>query len=46
MLVSGKEKLERMRDGRAVYIGRERVADVTRHPAFRHGAETVAALYD
>ena len=46
MLVDGKQKLERMRDGRAVFIGRERVGDVTRHSAFRHGAETIAALYD
>ena len=46
MLVTGKEKLERMRDGRAVYIGSERVDDVTRHPAFRHGAQTIAELYD
>src|SRR5262245_36393455 len=35
-----------MRDGRAVYIGAERVDDVTKHPAFRNGAETIAALYD
>ena len=46
MLVSGQKKLERMRDGRAVYIGAERVKDVTAHPAFREGARTVAALYD
>src|ERR1700733_13919193 len=46
MLVTGSEKLERMRDGRVVYIGAERVDDVTTHPAFRRGAETVAALYD
>ena len=46
MLATGKEKLERMRDGRAVYIGSERVDDVTRHPAFRHGAQTIAELYD
>lgn len=46
MLATGKEKLERMRDGRAVYIGSERVDDVTRHPAFRHGAQTIADLYD
>src|SRR5262249_5647369 len=38
MLISGKEKLERMRDGRAIYIGAERVDDVTRHPAFRNAA--------
>src|SRR6185436_17038274 len=35
-----------MRDGRAVYIGAERVEDVTSHPAFREGAKTVAGLYD
>src|SRR5262245_21853566 len=35
-----------MRDGRAVYIGAERVDDVTTHSAFRAGAETIAALYD
>jgi 4-hydroxyphenylacetate 3-monooxygenase len=46
MLLSGSDKLARMRDGRAVYIGKERVDDVTQHPAFRGGAETIAALYD
>ena len=46
MLATGRQKLERMRDGRVVYIGAERVDDVTAHPAFRRGAETVAALYD
>ena len=46
MLINGKEKLERMRDGRAIYIGAERVDDVTRHPAFRNGAQTIADLYD
>jgi 4-hydroxyphenylacetate 3-monooxygenase len=46
VLVSGQQKLERMRDGRAVYIGAERVDDVTSHPAFREGARTVAGLYD
>ena len=46
MLATGSEKLERMRDGRVVYIGAERVDDVTAHPAFRNGARTIAALYD
>lgn len=46
MLISGKEKLERMRDGRAVYIGAERIDDVTSHPAFRGGAHTIANIYD
>src|SRR3954469_14953478 len=35
-----------MRDGRTVYIGAERVDDVTSHPAFREGAKTIAGLYD
>jgi 4-hydroxyphenylacetate 3-monooxygenase len=35
-----------MRDGRAVYIGRERVDDVTSHPAFCNGARTIADLFD
>jgi 4-hydroxyphenylacetate 3-monooxygenase len=46
VLASGAEKLARMRDGRAVYIGAERVDDVTSHPAFRAGAQTIAELYD
>ena len=46
MLRTGKEHLESLRDGRTVYIGSERVDDVTRHPAFCNAAATVAALYD
>lgn len=46
MLRTGKEHLERLRDGRVVYIGKERVDDVTKHPAFRHAAQTVADVYD
>ena len=46
MLISGSEKLERMRDGRVVYVGAERVDDVTAHPYFRNGAQTIARLYD
>jgi len=46
VLISGQRKLERMRDGRIVYIGAERVDDITSHPAFREGAKTVAGLYD
>ena len=34
MLRSGKEHLESLRDGRVIYIGSERVNDVTQHPAF------------
>ena len=46
MLATGQQKLERMRDGRAIYIGAERVDDVTRHPAFRNAAQTIAGLYE
>ncbi len=46
MLKTGAEHLESLRDGRAVYIGAERVDDVTRHPAFRNGARSMAAIYD
>jgi 4-hydroxyphenylacetate 3-monooxygenase len=46
MLKTGAEHLESLRDGRVVYIGAERVDDVTRHPAFRNGARSMAAIYD
>jgi 4-hydroxyphenylacetate 3-monooxygenase len=46
MLRTGKEHLEMLRDGRVVYIGGERVDDVTRHPAFAAAAQTVAGIYD
>src|SRR5882724_9978833 len=46
MLRTGKEHLKTLRDGRVVYVGGERVDDVTRHPAFRNAASTVAAIYD
>jgi len=46
MLRTGAEHLERLRDGRIVYIGGERVEDVTAHPAFAGGARTMAAIYD
>ena len=46
MLKTGKEYLEGLRDGRMVYIGGEQVDDVTRHPAFRNLARSIAAFYD
>ena len=46
MLKTGSEHLKQLRDGRVVYIGSERVEDVTTHPAFRNAARTVAAIYD
>jgi 4-hydroxyphenylacetate 3-monooxygenase len=46
MLLSGDEYLESLRDGRVVYIGRERVDDVTGHPAFKNAAGSFAMIYD
>lgn len=46
MLKSGAEHLESLRDGRTVYIGGEKVSDVTSHPAFRNAARSIAAIYD
>ena len=46
MLKTGAEHLKQLRDGRVVYIGSERVDDVTTHPGFRNAARTVAAIYD
>ena len=43
---NGAEFLESLRDGREVFIYGERVKDVTRHPAFRNAAASVALLYD
>src|SRR5438105_2791522 len=43
---TGADHLRSLRDGRAVYIDGERVADVTTHPAFRNAVRTAAALYD
>lgn len=45
-LMTGAEYLDSLRDGRAVYVDGERVADVTTHPAFRNAALSVGALYD
>ncbi len=44
--LTGAEYLESLRDSRSVFIYGERVADVTKHPAFRNSARMVARLYD
>jgi 4-hydroxyphenylacetate 3-monooxygenase len=46
VLKTGREHLEQLREGRTIYIGSERVSDVTTHRAFRNGARSVAAIYD
>ncbi|MCB0014093.1 MAG: hypothetical protein KDE34_19410 [Anaerolineales bacterium] len=43
---TGKEYLAAQKDGRAVYIDGELVADVTQDPRLSGGAQTVAELYD
>jgi 4-hydroxyphenylacetate 3-monooxygenase len=46
MLRTGTEHLQRLKDGRVVFIGNERVSDVTTHPAFQNAARTAASIYD
>ncbi|WP_017522957.1 4-hydroxyphenylacetate 3-hydroxylase N-terminal domain-containing protein [Pusillimonas noertemannii] len=43
---TGSEYIESLRDGRTVFIGGERVADVTIHPAFRNSVRSIARMYD
>jgi len=44
---TGREYLQGLRDQeREVWLGGERVKDVTTHPGLRRGALTIAALYD
>src|SRR5262247_4286987 len=43
---SGSDYLKSLNDGRQVFVDGERVADVTKHPAFREAARSVAQLYD
>jgi 4-hydroxyphenylacetate 3-monooxygenase len=43
---AGRQYLEGLRDDRRVYLGGERVRDVTKHPAFATAVQTVACLYD
>lgn len=43
---SGEAYKEQIKDGRAVYVGGQRVEDVPAHPAFSGIVDTVAGLYD
>jgi len=43
---TGAEYLQRLRDGREVWIRGERVTDVTAHPGLERGAATMARLLD
>jgi 4-hydroxyphenylacetate 3-monooxygenase len=46
MLMTGDDYLASIRDGRRVFVGGERVDDVTSHPAFRNAARSFAMIYD
>lgn len=46
MLKTGAAYLDGLRDGRVIYVGGERVDDVTTHPAFRNAARSYARIYD
>ena len=43
---TGTEFTAGLRDNREVWLGNERVEDVTTHPAFRAAVESIAHLYD
>ncbi len=45
-LLTGSAYRDSLRDGRAVWIGGERVADVARHPLFAPMVDNIAAIYD
>jgi 4-hydroxyphenylacetate 3-monooxygenase len=46
MIKSGAQHIASLRDGRAVYIDGERVADATTHPAFRNTVQSAGRLFD
>jgi 4-hydroxyphenylacetate 3-monooxygenase len=46
MIRTGEEYRESLRDGRAVWIGGEPVADVTAHPQFKPIVDARARIYD
>jgi 4-hydroxyphenylacetate 3-monooxygenase len=43
---TGAEHLQSLRDGRALYLNGARIADHTKHPAFRNAVRTAARIYD
>ena len=43
---SGRDHIEALRDGREIYINGEKIADVTKHPAFRNVVQSVGKLFD
>ncbi len=45
-VLTGQRYLDSLRDGRAVWLDGERIADVTQHPQFRDLAHEMARIYD
>ncbi|WP_308437223.1 4-hydroxyphenylacetate 3-hydroxylase N-terminal domain-containing protein [Virgibacillus salexigens] len=45
-MMDGKQYLDSLKDGRAIYLNGEKVDDVTTHPAYRNAARSIAKLYD
>ncbi|MGW3352679.1 4-hydroxyphenylacetate 3-hydroxylase family protein [Nonomuraea rubra] len=43
---TGQQYMDRLRDGRRVWLAGERVADVTKHSVFAASVKTIAWLYD
>jgi 4-hydroxyphenylacetate 3-monooxygenase len=46
MIKSGAEHIASLRDGRAVYLHGQKVADVTTHPAYANAVKTTGRLFD
>lgn len=46
MLKNGRQHIQSLRDGRAVYIDGRRVEDVTAHPAYRNAVASIGKLFD
>ena len=45
-MLTGKEYLESLNDGRVVFLNGEKIDDVTQHPAYRNSAQSYARMYD
>lgn len=45
-MLSGKEYLESLKDGRQVFLNGKKIDDVTEHPAYRNSARSIAKMYD
>ena len=46
MTRTGKDYLNRVRDGRAIFLDGRSIEDPVDHPAFRNAVRTIAGLYD